>query len=206
MQKIVLASNNKGKLTEFESILKGCGFEVLPQSQFKVESIEETGQTFVENAILKARHAAQISGLPAIADDSGIEVDALRGAPGIYSARFGGENSSDHENNRKLLESLQGTTGASRSARYQCVLVFMQHAEDPTPIIAQGTWEGFILESSIGDGGFGYDPLFWVPELDCSAAQLEKDKKNAISHRGKAMESMLRKLSESPMVKSKVDV
>jgi len=200
MKKVVLASNNKGKLLEFNSILKGCGYEVIAQKDLNVESAEETGLTFVENAILKARHAAQITGLPAIADDSGIEVDALQGAPGIYSARFAGAHCDDSDNIHKLLHELKNIEDDARSARYQCVLVFMKHANDPTPIIAQGTWEGSILHSPRGDGGFGYDPLFWVKDKNCSAAELDKDEKNRMSHRGKAMESLLRKLSESPMV------
>ncbi len=201
MKKIVLASNNSGKLKEFNSILRGCGFDVRSQGEFELESVEETGLTFVENAILKARHAAKATGLPALADDSGIEVDALNGAPGIYSARFAGEGCSDEENNACLLEKLAHTETDLRSARYQCVLVFMKHKNDPTPIIAQGTWEGSILEKPQGEGGFGYDPLFWVSSQNCAAAELEKAQKNSISHRGKALQSLLRKLSESAFVR-----
>ena len=202
MTKIVLASDNKGKLKEFNSILHGCGFDIYPQGDFGVESAEETGLTFVENAILKARHAAATTGLPALADDSGIEVDALNGAPGIYSARFAGDQCEDRDNNKLLLEKLQGIDDHKRSARYQCVLVFLKHVRDPTPIVAQGSWEGRILEHPRGEGGFGYDPLFWVPEKNCSAAELEKPEKNTISHRAKALESLLRKLSESPVIRS----
>lgn len=193
-KKIVLASSNQGKLVEFQLLLKNPGFAVVPQSEFSVPDIEETGLTFVENAILKARNACQHSGLPALADDSGIEVDALNGAPGIYSARFSGAEATDTRNNEKLLEDLKGLPKAQRSARYQCLLVYMEHANDPTPIICQGSWEGHILEKPIGTNGFGYDPLFFVPTHNCSSAQLSKDVKNSISHRAIAMQKLLRKL------------
>jgi len=194
MKKIVLASNNKGKLAEFKTILADCGFDVRPQSEFNVESVEETGLTFIENAILKARHAAEISGYPAIADDSGLEVDALNGAPGIYSARFAGEDAADNDNNNKLLSELKNTSEAERCARYQCVLAFMSHPLDPTPIIAQGSWEGRILTEPRGNGGFGYDPLFWVPSHGCASAELDKKVKNSISHRARAMAELLIKI------------
>lgn len=194
MQTIVLASGNSGKLHEFRELLHDCGFEIKAQSEFDVPNVEETGLTFVENAILKARQACEITGLPAIADDSGIEVDALRGEPGIYSARFAGENASDHDNNEKLLQLLRHVPSEQRTARYQCVLVFMQHAGDPTPIICQASWEGHILTAPVGEQGFGYDPLFFVTEQNCSAAQLDKAQKNAISHRGKAMQLLLKAL------------
>lgn len=196
MKKIILASNNKSKLKELNTILGSCGFELYSQSDFDLPSIEETGLTFVENAILKARHAAKATGLPALADDSGIEVDYLNGAPGIYSARYAGEDCDDTKNNRHLLEELADVATEKRTARYQCVLVFLKHAEDPTPIIAHGSWEGIILEEEKGTGGFGYDPLFWLPELNCSAAELSKDEKNLMSHRGKALQSLLQQLSE----------
>lgn len=194
MQPLVLASGNKGKLKEFSELLFDCGFEIKPQSEFNVPNAEETGLTFVENAILKARHACAMTGLPAIADDSGLEVDALRGEPGIYSARFAGENATDADNNAKLLQLLSDVPTEQRSARYQCVLVLMKHAEDPTPVICQAAWEGRILASPAGEGGFGYDPLFFTPEHHCSAAQLDKAQKNAISHRGKAMQRLLQAL------------
>lgn len=194
MQTIVLASGNSGKLNEFRDLLRHCGFEVKAQSEFSVPNVEETGLTFVENAILKARQACEVTGLPAIADDSGIEVDVLHGEPGIYSARFAGKNASNQENNNKLLQLLSHVPKEQRTARYQCVLVFMQHANDPTPIICQAAWEGYILQSPIGEGGFGYDPIFFVPDQDCSAAQLDKAQKNAISHRGKAMQLLLEAL------------
>jgi XTP/dITP diphosphohydrolase len=191
MKKVVLASGNAGKLKEFQQLLSGLGFEVLPMSDFTDESPEETGLSFVENAIIKARFASQHSGLPALADDSGLEVDALRGQPGIYSSRFAGPGASDADNNQKLLNSLEGLTTEERTARFQCALVFMDHAEDPTPLITQGSWEGHILHSLSGAGGFGYDPLFYVPEKDCASAELTKEQKNALSHRGKAVEKML---------------
>jgi XTP/dITP diphosphohydrolase len=195
MQTIVLASGNQGKLQEFRDLLNRDRFEIKAQSEFGVTSVDETGLTFVENAILKARHACTITGLPAIADDSGIEVDALRGAPGIYSARFAGENASDEENNLKLLQSLQHVPKGDRTARYQCVLVYMQHDMDPTPIICQAAWEGMILDAPRGKGGFGYDPLFFVPDQNCSAAELERGKKNILSHRGQAMQMLLAALA-----------
>jgi XTP/dITP diphosphohydrolase len=192
--KIVLASSNPGKLKEFQILLNNCGFDVLPQSNFATPDVDETGLTFVENAILKARNACKYSGLPALADDSGIEVDALKGAPGIYSARFSGEGATDTHNNEKLLRELKGLPKEERSARYQCLLVYMQHADDPTPIICQGAWEGFILEGPVGENGFGYDPLFFVPSHNCRSAQLSKEIKNSISHRAIAMQNLLAKL------------
>ena len=195
-QRVVLASGNAGKLREFQTLLTDVGFEVVPQSEFQVPDADETGLSFVENAILKARHACQLTGLPAIADDSGLEVDALQGKPGIYSSRFAGVEGADKDaaNNQKLLNSLEGLAQAERTARFQCVLVYMRHAEDPTPIICQGSWEGLILHQAAGSGGFGYDPLFYVPEKDCASAELDKAEKNAISHRGKAMQQLLEKL------------
>lgn len=195
MKKIVLASGNAGKLREFQQLLTGCGFEVLPQSDFFSENAEETGLSFVENAIIKARYACAKTGLPAIADDSGIEVDALNGRPGIYSARYAGSGAKDADNNAKLLTELSGVASEKRTARYHAVLAFMRHAEDPTPILCQGVWEGVILTSPRGEGGFGYDPLFFVPTHHCAAAELEKAEKNRISHRGKAMQELLQKLS-----------
>ncbi|WP_126452377.1 XTP/dITP diphosphatase [Sulfuriflexus mobilis] len=191
MQRIVLASNNAGKVREINQILAGLDIEVVPQAEFAIPEADETGLTFVENAILKARHAAQLSGLPAIADDSGLEVDALQGAPGIYSARYAGVGASDADNLNKLLEALQGVPESARTARFQCLMVFMRHGEDPTPLICQGTWEGRILESAQGKNGFGYDPVFYVPERDCSSAQLDAETKNRLSHRGKALKQLL---------------
>jgi XTP/dITP diphosphohydrolase len=189
--RIVLASGNPGKARELGALLADFHAEVLPQSAFNVPEAEETGLSFVENAILKARNAAAHSGLPAIADDSGLEVDALNGAPGIYSARYAGPGCSDADNNAKLLEMLRDIPEAERSARFQCVLVYMRHAEDPTPLIVQGTWEGRILSELRGEGGFGYDPLFYVPEKDCASAELAAEEKNRLSHRGKALQALL---------------
>ncbi|MDH3355252.1 MAG: RdgB/HAM1 family non-canonical purine NTP pyrophosphatase, partial [Chromatiales bacterium] len=186
MQKIVLASGNKGKVREINQMLAGSGFEVIPQSDLGVEEVEETGLTFVENAILKARAAAEHTGLPAIADDSGLEVDYLKGAPGIYSARYAGVGASDQQNLEKLLVALDGVDESQRMARFQCLMVFMRHGGDPTPVICQGSWEGSILTAAQGENGFGYDPVFWVAEQQCSAAELGSEQKNKMSHRGKA--------------------
>ncbi|MDO3383164.1 RdgB/HAM1 family non-canonical purine NTP pyrophosphatase [Gilvimarinus algae] len=193
-RRIVLASSNPGKLKEFQQLLAHAKLEVLPQSQFDVVDAEETGLSFVENAIIKARNACQSTGLPALADDSGIEVDALNGRPGIYSARFSGPGATNERNNAALLEALKGVPDAERTARYQCVLVYMRHAQDPTPLICQGSWEGRILNASRGDGGFGYDPLFYVPTHECSAAELGKDEKGRISHRALALSALLHAL------------
>jgi XTP/dITP diphosphohydrolase len=194
-EKIVLASNNAGKVREINLLLADQEIKVIPQKEFGIGDIEETGLTFVENAILKARHAAKESGLAAIADDSGLEVDALKGAPGIYSARFAGPDCNDQDNNLKLLETLQDVPAEKRTARFQCLLVYMRHADDPTPIICQGTWEGRILFAPSGDNGFGYDPLFFVPEQNCSSAELTPETKNQLSHRGQALRKLLTALS-----------
>ena len=195
-ERIVLASNNAGKVREINQLLAKQEIQVVPQQDFAIPEIEETGLTFVENAILKARNAARHSGLPAIADDSGIEVDALQGAPGIYSARYAGINAGDYANNEKLLTALQGISEEKRTARFQCLMVYLRHADDPTPIICQGTWEGRILEAPQGENGFGYDPLFWVAQEGCTAAQLPPEKKNHLSHRGQALRKLLASLSE----------
>jgi len=186
-RRVVLASGNPGKLAEFERMLADWGCEVVPQSDFSMPAVEETGASFVENALLKAHAAAHHCGLPSIADDSGLEVDALEGAPGIYSARFAGRDATDADNNRKLLEALEGVEDDRRGARYRCALVYLRHWQDPNPIIREAAWEGRILTRPAGDGGFGYDPLFFVPEENLGAAQLSIERKNAISHRGKAM-------------------
>jgi XTP/dITP diphosphohydrolase len=195
-KRIVLASNNKGKVREIGQLLAGHEIEILPQSSFNIPEAEETGLTFVENAILKARNAAAHSGLPAIADDSGLEVDALQGRPGIYSARFAGPNATDADNNAKLLAELADLPDDERTARFQCLMVFMRHAEDPTPLICQGTWEGRILRAPRGENGFGYDPLFFVPEKGCSAAELSAEEKNALSHRGQALRCLVTRLAQ----------
>ena len=194
-ERIVLASNNKGKVREINQLLAQQRIDVVPQADFGIEEIEETGLSFVENAILKARNAARHSGLSAIADDSGIEVDALNGAPGIYSARYAGAGASDEENLLKLLQALRDTPEEERSARFQCLMVYLRHAEDPTPIICQGTWEGHILLEPRGDNGFGYDPVFYVPTHDRSAAELDAETKNGLSHRGQALRKLLEALS-----------
>lgn len=197
MKKIVLASNNKGKVREFNQLLANIGWEVTPQAELGVEEIEETGLTFVENAILKARNAALLTGLPAIADDSGIEVDALNGAPGIYSARFAGPDASDEDNLQKLLTELKDVADEKRSARFQCLLVFMRHDLDPTPLISQGTWEGTILKTPQGENGFGYDPVFYVADENCSSAELPAATKNRLSHRGQALQKFLLAMQSS---------
>ena len=194
MQKVVLASHNPGKLDEYKNLLEDCAFQLIPQSELAVSDVEETGLSFVENAILKARHACEHTGLAAIADDSGIEVDALQGAPGIYSARYAGKDRNPEANIDKLLNELNDVTEDKRTARFQCVIVFMQHANDPAPIISQGTWEGKILRERQGQQGFGYDPVFYVPSHQCSAAELPPEEKNKISHRGQALQMLLKKL------------
>ena len=193
-QKLVLASANVGKIKELQGLLGGLGFSIVPQTELNIPDIEETGLTFVENAILKARNAAALSNLPAVADDSGLEVDYLQGAPGIYSARFAGEGATDATNREKLRDLLSGVPDDQRTARYQTVIVYMAHANDPTPIICQGTWEGAIAWEERGDGGFGYDSLFHVPEYDCRAAELDNSTKNRLSHRGQATAALLLKL------------
>lgn len=195
LQVMVLASGNRGKLAELARILEPLGAELRVQSDFGVPEVEETGLTFVENAILKARAAAQHTGLPAIADDSGLEVDFLHGAPGIRSARYA--EGGDDANNRKLLAALDGVPMAGRSARYQCVLVFMRHALDPTPVICHGSWEGHILTAPSGSGGFGYDPLFHVAAFNCSAAELAPRTKNRVSHRAIACAQLEQALHNS---------
>lgn len=194
MRKVVLASSNKGKLIELQAILEQRDVRLLPQSEFSVSDADETGLSFVENALIKARHACLATGLPAIADDSGIEVDALKGEPGIYSARYAGSHGegADKENNAKLLRELEDVPESERGARFQCVITYMRHAKDPMPLICQGTWEGRILFSEEGQNGFGYDPLFYVPSHGCASARLDAATKNAISHRGQALTQLLK--------------
>ena len=194
---LVLASGNEGKLREFNQLLEPLGLDVRPQAAFDVPEVEETGLTFVENALLKAREASRVSGLPALADDSGLEVDALSGQPGIYSARYAGEPKSDARNNAKLLEALKEVPEGQRSARYWCVLVYLRHAEDPVPLIVQRSWEGQVLAATRGDGGFGYDPLFWLPEQRMSVAELSAADKNRLSHRGRALQALVSALRET---------
>jgi XTP/dITP diphosphohydrolase len=188
LQKIVLASGNAGKIKEIQAML--TGHPIVLQSLFNVEEAEETGTTFVENAIIKARNASLHCKLPAIADDSGLVVDALNGAPGVYSARYAGVGASDGDNNQKLLQALEAVPEAERTARFICVMVFMEHADDPLPLIAQGVWEGRILTQTTGSHGFGYDPLFFVPDYHCASAELSPEIKNSLSHRGMALKQL----------------
>jgi XTP/dITP diphosphohydrolase len=192
MKQIVLASNNAGKLREFGQMLATVDIEVLPQAHFNIPEAEEPHVTFVENALAKARHAAKLTGLPALADDSGICVRALGGAPGVYSARFAGEPKSDDRNNQKLIADLQDK--ADRRAHYVAVLVFVHHADDPQPIICEGEWHGEIVDTPRGEGGFGYDPYFLVPDLNQTAAEISADEKNKRSHRGKALAQLMERL------------
>ncbi len=189
---LVLATGNPGKVNELANMLSPININVLPQSDFNVGEVAETGTTFVENAIIKARHAAKITGMPAIADDSGLEVDGLNGAPGVYSARFAGESASDQDNIDKLLNEL--ADNPNRKARFWCVLVLMRHADDPTPLICSASWEGEITQTQNGEGGFGYDPVFFVAEQNCTSAELTKAQKNAVSHRGQALKKLLLEL------------
>ena len=193
--RVVLATHNAGKLTEFAVLLAPLALELISLSQFAAQAPEETGLSFIENAILKARHAAQVSGLPAIADDSGLEVDALRGAPGIYSARYAGPGASDAANRDKLLEALANTADAQRSARFRCALAFMRWDHDPAPVVAQASWEGRITRAPRGSGGFGYDPVFEIAERRHTAAELPLAEKNSLSHRGQALRGLAAQLA-----------
>lgn len=192
-QRLILASNNAGKLKEFAQLLAPIGFELHPQGEFNVPEAEEPFATFVENALQKARHASRLTGLPALADDSGVCVNALGGAPGVYSARYAGEPKSDARNNEKLVKELAGH--ADKSAYYYCVLVYVRHADDPQPVIADGIWRGQIVESPRGANGFGYDPYFLIPALGKTTAELKPAEKNAISHRGQAIRALVEKLT-----------
>ena len=194
MQKVVLATGNAGKVRELASLLRDFGLDVVAQTDLNVESVEETGLTFIENAILKARHAAKVTGLPAIADDSGLAVDVLGGAPGIYSARYAGEDASDQQNLEKLLVALKDVPDDKRQAQFHCVLVYMRHAEDPTPLVCHGSWPGVITREAAGNGGFGYDPIFFVPDAGKTAAELSREEKIAVSHRGQALKLLLEAL------------
>jgi XTP/dITP diphosphohydrolase len=195
MSKVVLATGNPGKLREMRAMLQAMPWNILPQSEFNCPDAIEDGLSFVENAIKKARHACAFTGLPAIADDSGLEVDALQGAPGIYSARYAGEGASDELNVQKLLLELKDVPQEKRGARFRCVIVYMRHELDPSPLICEGSWEGRIADDKQGGNGFGYDPIFYVPAHDCSSAQLSAEQKNAISHRGQALHALAEKLS-----------
>jgi XTP/dITP diphosphohydrolase len=193
MKKIILASNNKGKIREFNTMLDGL-YEVISMSDRQVEEVPETGLTFVENALIKARNASEQSGLPALADDSGIVVDALGGEPGIYSARYAGNHGDDEANTQKLLDQMHVIPEGERTARFWCAIVFVEHANDPTPIIIQRGWEGEILRKKVGENGFGYDPIFYVPTHDCASAELAPEIKNTLSHRGRALTALLEEL------------
>ena len=193
-QRLILASNNAGKLKEFAQLLGPIGFELHPQGEFDVPEAEEPFGTFVENALQKARHAARLTGLPALADDSGVCVNALGGAPGVYSARFAGEPKSDARNNEKLIADL--AAHADKSAYYYCVLVYVRHADDPQPVIADGVWRGQIIDTPRGANGFGYDPYFLLPDVGRTAAELEPHEKNAVSHRGQALRALVDKLGK----------
>ena len=193
MKKIILASNNKGKIREFNTMLDGL-YEVISMSDRQVEEVPETGLTFVENALIKARNASEQSGLPALADDSGIVVDALDGEPGIYSARYAGNHGDDEVNTQKLLDQMHAIPEGERTARFWCAIVFVEHANDPTPIIIQRGWEGEILRKKVGENGFGYDPIFYVPTHSCASAELAPEIKNTLSHRGRALIALLKEL------------
>lgn len=194
--KVVLASSNAGKIREFQALLAPFHLDIHPQSEWGIDDVEETGLSFVENALIKARHASRLTGLPAIADDSGLAVQALQGAPGIYSARYAGTEATAQDNIRKLLSALQDVPDDKRQARFHCVLVLLSHALDPTPLICDGHWSGQILRSPIGDDGFGYDPVFYVPSENKTAAELPLAIKNKISHRGLALQALLKRLPE----------
>jgi XTP/dITP diphosphohydrolase len=192
--KIVLATANKGKVAELSQMLAPYHYQIVPQTELGVSDADETGLSFIENAILKARHAALATGLPAIADDSGLAVDALGGAPGIYSARYAGEAASDSANIDKLLNALEKVPKTQRAAQFHCVLVYLRHAEDPTPLVCHGIWHGEISFSRSGAQGFGYDPVFYVPAENCTSAQLSRERKQQLSHRGKALAQLLQLL------------
>lgn len=197
MKQVVLASANPGKLRELEALLAPCGMELVPQSRFDIPSAEETGESFIENAIIKARHAARLSGLAAIADDSGLMVDALGGAPGIRSARYAGVGADDDDNLALLLDNMRGIADEARGARFVCLMVYMDHAGDACPLMGEGIWHGRITRAPKGDGGFGYDPVFFAEERGCTSAELEPQDKNRISHRAKAMQALMARLAQS---------
>jgi XTP/dITP diphosphohydrolase len=196
MKKVLIASNNPGKVREIAGILAELNIEVVPQKSLGITDAEETGLTFIENALIKARHASKISGMPAIADDSGLEVDVLGGRPGVFSARFAGPHASDAENNQKLLVSLADYALPRVTARFRCVMVYLRHAEDPSPLFAEGLWEGEIVRNPQGSEGFGYDPYFFVPEIGCTVAAMKAEDKNRLSHRGAALRALFQQLTQ----------
>lgn len=197
IDRLVVATGNAGKLRELSALLADSGIEIVSQKTLGIDDAEETGQSFIENAILKARHAARLSGMAALADDSGLAVDALSGAPGIHSARYAGAHAGDEANNRKLIAALSALPAQTFHGRFHCVMALMRHEHDPCPLIAHGTWEGEILLSPRGDNGFGYDPLFWLPDLKCTAAELSADIKNRLSHRAQALAALCRQLQKA---------
>lgn len=197
-QRVVLATGNPGKLREMRALLAGFPFSVVSQAELRIPEAAETGLTFVENAILKARHAARLSALPAIADDSGLEVDALDGAPGIYSARYAGAGASDARNLQKLLDALADVPEEARTARFHCAIAYLRRPDDPMPLLCQGTWEGRVLRAPRGTNGFGYDPVFFVPTHGCASAELDSDTKNRLSHRGQALRRLAAALATTP--------
>lgn len=194
-RQLVLASDNQGKLKELTALLSDSGFSVVGQGDLDVTPAEETGETFIENAILKARNAARQTGRPAIADDSGIEVDVLKGAPGVYSARFAGDNATDSDNVAKLLSQLTDVQSEDRKARFRCLMVYLRRADDPAPLICEGTWSGKVTLTPSGENGFGYDPVFWVPDEGCTAAELNPARKNVLSHRAQALKQLVAELT-----------
>jgi XTP/dITP diphosphohydrolase len=195
MKKIILASSNEGKLREFQQLFSTIDIQILPQKKMNINDVPETGLTFIENALIKARNACKIGGMASIADDSGIEVDALNGEPGIYSARYSGENATDTKNNQKLIANLKNIPKDKRGARYQCALVYLRHELDPSPIVVQKSWEGMIMLEPEGENGFGYDPYFYLPEYKKTAAQISNKEKNKISHRAKALQHLIKALT-----------
>jgi len=195
-QEIVLASNNQGKAREINALLDSTRFNAISQSDFNVEEVEETGLTFIENALIKARNAALFTHHPVIADDSGIEVLALKGRPGIYSARYAGSDASDADNLNKLIEDIKSLSEEDRKARFVCLMVYLRHAEDPTPIISQGIWDGYVITDPRGNNGFGYDPMFYVPSHNCTSAELSADIKNQLSHRGQALRKLVEQFNK----------
>ncbi|EPE37258.1 nucleoside 5-triphosphatase [Candidatus Photodesmus katoptron] len=202
MNKIVLATENQNKIYELIDSLNTFGFDAISQSKYNISKAEETGTTFIENAIIKARHASKATNLPAIADDSGLEVDCLKGAPGIYSSRYSGKNSEDKENVLKLLKAMKNIPEHKRTARFHCILLFLRHADDPAPIFCHGIWEGMILKQAQGENGFGYDPIFFIPEENCTSAELKLNKKNQLSHRGQALKKLLLAFTKKYHVKN----
>ena len=198
MSSIVLASGNQGKLREFKQMFQELPYQIVPQSEYQVSDVPETGLTFVENALIKARHAAEVTGKPCIADDSGIEVDALQGAPGIYSARFAGVGAGDVANLNKLLADTEDVPDGKRTCRFVCCLVLLRHASDPTPLISTASWEGTLLHAPVGENGFGYDPIFWLADHGCSSAELAPELKDQLSHRGQALRDLVRQLKSRP--------